>query len=86
MRVVKEERQEPRRLEKKKEKRGKEKRRKKINETETVKRRCEGFVSGEAFEIFSLGRTPWRTLRSYSCAHVRVVPAVADVPVHLLRW
>ena len=41
--------------EKKREKRGKEKRRKKENETVTGKRRCVGFVSVEAFEIFSQG-------------------------------
>ena len=39
--------------EKKRVKRGKEKRRKEENETWSVKRRCEGFVSVEAFEIFN---------------------------------
>ena len=39
-----------------KKKRGEKRRRegeKEENETETLKRRCEGFVSVEAFEVFS---------------------------------
>ena len=68
------------------------------NETETVKRRCDGFVSVEAFEIFcqgtdleSCGNSSWEDLlekhedlsdcEPEPCAHVRVVPDVAGVPV-----
>ena len=68
------------------------------NETETVKRRCEGCVSVETFEIFSpegdlesCGGLSWRDLLEKledlsdcepdSCARVRVVPVVTDVPV-----
>ena len=71
------------------------------SETETVKRRCEGFVSVEDFEIFSqegdvesCGDVSWEDLLDNpedlsdcepdSCAHVRVVPDVTDVPVHTL--
>ena len=67
-------------------------------ETTTVRRRCEGFVSVEAFEIFSqredvesCGGFSWEHLLEEpedlsdcepdSCAHVRVVLVVTDVPV-----
>ena len=67
-------------------------------ETTTVKRRCEGFVSVEAFEILSqredeesCGGFSWEHLLEEpedlsdcepdSCAHVRVVLVVTDVPV-----
>ena len=55
--VKKKGRQEPRRMKKKRER--KEKKReeeKEENEKETVKRKCEGLVSVEAFEIISQGR------------------------------
>ena len=41
--------------EEKKEKKRNREEEKEENETETGKRRCEGFVSGETFEIFSQG-------------------------------
>ena len=64
----------------------------------TVKRRCDGCVSVEAFEIFSQGRDlkscgdlSWEDLLEKpkdlsdceldSCAQVRVLPVVTDVPV-----
>ena len=53
--VKKKEWQKPRRMKKKRVKRGKESRKKEENETEAVKRRCEGCVSVEVFEMFSHG-------------------------------
>ena len=53
--VKKKEKLKQREKEKKRRERGKERKEKEENETVTVKRRCEGFVSVEAFEIFSQG-------------------------------
>ena len=67
------------------------------NETEKVKRRCDGFVSVEPFEIFSQGEDlescggSWEDLvekpkdlsdrEPDTGAHVRVVPGVTGMPV-----
>ena len=60
------------------------------NEPETVKRRCEGFVSVEAYEICGqgeiwrvtrifVGKTPWRSLRAGLVVHlIRVRVCVGD--------
>ena len=53
--VKKKEWQKLRRMKKKRVKRGKEKRRKKRTTRRQSKRRCEGCVSVEAFEIFGQG-------------------------------
>ena len=76
----------------------KRKEEKEENETVTVKRRCEGLVSVEAFDIFSQegdvescgdvscedpldNPEDLSDCEVDSCAHVRVVPDVTDVPV-----
>ena len=74
---------------KKRVKREKREEEKEGNETETVKRRCEGCVSVEAFEIkvkretwrvavVCLGRTSWRSLR------VRLI--VSLISVRMCVW
>ena len=52
------------------------------NETDTVSRGCEGFVSVEAFKIFGQGRD-LESCESDSRARVRMLPDVIDVLVLL---
>ena len=87
--------QKPRRMKKKRVKRGKEKRRKKRTKRRQSKedvrvvflwRLLKSFVKGETW------RDPFKKLddlsecEPVSCALVRVVPDVTDVPVSLLLW